>query len=90
MSVERFTDQNRHAWDEIAEHRRARFPPAEFFGTGSSTLRPFALEAAGDVAGKRLLHLQCAGGHDTLSWAVAAADVTGVDISPVAIRAACG
>lgn len=88
MSLERFTRHNRRAWDEIAHPRRARFPPAGFFASGGSALRPFELDAAGNVAGKRLLHLQCAGGHDTLSWAVAGADVTGVDISPVAIDGA--
>jgi SAM-dependent methyltransferase len=88
MPIERFTDHNRRAWDEIAHPRRARFPPAGFFASGGSTLRPFELAAAGDVVGKRLLHLQCAGGHDTLSWAGAGAEVTGVDISPVAIGGA--
>lgn len=88
MSIERFTDQNRRAWNEIAHPRRTRFPSAEFFAAGGSSLRPFELEAADDIAGKRLLHLQCAGGHDSLSWAVAGAAVTGVDISPVAIDGA--
>jgi SAM-dependent methyltransferase len=88
LPIERFTRQNRRAWDEISHPRRERFPSAEFFASGRSTLRPFELAAAGDVAGKRLLHLQCAGGHDTLSWAVAGAVVTGVNISPVAIQGA--
>jgi len=88
VSIEGFTRHNRRAWDEIADSRRARFPSAAFFAAGGTTLRPVELDAAGDVAGKRLLHLQCAGGHDTLSWAVAGAAATGVDISPVAIDGA--
>lgn len=42
----------------------------------------------GDVRGKRLLHLQCHFGRDTLSWATLGAEVTGVDFSPTAITAA--
>ena len=38
-------------------------------------------EVLGDVAGKRLLHLQCHFGMDTLSWARLGAEVTGVDFS---------
>ncbi len=41
-----------------------------------------------DVRGKRLLHLQCHMGKDTLSWARLGAEVTGVDFSQAAIAAA--
>lgn len=40
------------------------------------------------LAGLRLVHLSCNAGQDTLSLARLGADVTGVDISPVAIAAA--
>jgi SAM-dependent methyltransferase len=54
--------------------------------------RPFdrvTREVVGDVAGKRLLHLQSHIGLDTLRFALAgAADVTGVDFSPCAVAAA--
>lgn len=54
--------------------------------------RPFdwvTREVVGDVAGKRLLHLQCHIGIDTMRMARAGAiDVTGVDFSPKAIAAA--
>jgi len=39
----------------------------------------------GDVAGKRLLHLQCHFGKDTLGWARLGAEVTGIDFSEAAI-----
>jgi len=42
----------------------------------------------GDVAGKRLLHLQCHIGTDTISWARLGAEVTGADLSPMSIEAA--
>ena len=45
-------------------------------------------EKLGDVSGKRLLHLQCHIGTDTISWARLGADVTGTDLSPKSIEAA--
>lgn len=39
----------------------------------------------GDLTGRRLLHLACANGNDSLSWAVLGATVTGVDISDDAV-----
>jgi SAM-dependent methyltransferase len=41
-----------------------------------------------DVAGRRMLHLACANGADSISWAFLGASVTGVDSSDVAIRTA--
>lgn len=85
------TGQNRRAWNEIAEVRGRRWAekhPASLYREGGSTLSEFARAAAGDVAGKTLLHLQCATGEDSLSWAVAGANVTGVDISDRAIELA--
>ena len=54
--------------------------------------RPFdwvIQEVVGDVAGKRLLHLQCHVGLDTMRFGLAGAtNLTGVDFSPKAIAAA--
>ena len=58
------------------------------FRAGETSLKPIELEEVGPVAGKSLLHLQCHFGQDTLSWARMGAQVTGVDISPEAIRRA--
>jgi 2-polyprenyl-3-methyl-5-hydroxy-6-metoxy-1,4-benzoquinol methylase len=41
-----------------------------------------------DVGGQKLLHLQCHFGLETLSWARKGAIVTGMDISPAAIKTA--
>lgn len=79
---EKYTDQNRLAWDEIAEVRHKKWRPAEFFADGGCGLCDRILAAAGDVRGMKLCHLQCATGEDTLSWANRGADATGVDISP--------
>ena len=51
-------------------------------------LRPFELAEVGDVTGRRLLHLQCHMGQDTLSWARRGARVTGLDLSAAAIGTA--
>jgi hypothetical protein len=55
-----YTESNRRAWNEIAQVRSTTQPPAEFFAEGNSTLNKQELQAAGDVQGRRLLHLQCA------------------------------
>jgi SAM-dependent methyltransferase len=48
----------------------------------------FDSQKLGDVEGKRLLHLQCHIGTDTISWARLGATVTGVDFSGKSIDAA--
>ena len=59
----------------------------EFLG-GETSLDPLVLSEIGDVAGKKLLHLQCHFGLDTLSFARMGAKATGLDFSPKAIAAA--
>ena len=66
----------------------SEFYDVDGFRAGGSTLRPFELEEVGDVAGKRLAHLQCHFGLDSLSWARAGASVAGLDFSEPAVRAA--
>jgi SAM-dependent methyltransferase len=83
-----YTGRNRRAWNEIAEVRERKWPGAEFFAAGGSLLAEHARAVAGDVTGKTLLHLQCATGEDTLSWAVAGAAATGADISDAQIAIA--
>ncbi len=86
--VNEYTAANRDAWDAIADLRQDIWPSAGFFASGGSLLREHELEAAGDVRGLRLCHLQCGSGEETLSWANAGARVTGVDISPRQIELA--
>ncbi len=83
--ISQYTEKNRRAWNEIASVREASQPSAEFFRQGGSTLDPHELQAVDDIRGKKLLHLQCATGEDTLSWAVAGVDAIGVDISELQI-----
>jgi SAM-dependent methyltransferase len=92
VSWEQHADQNRRAWNEVAQVRsrsyRGAVHPAAFFADGGSALDPRVTAAAGDVRGRRLLHLMCATGEETLSWSVLGADAVGVDISDAEIALA--
>ncbi len=86
MAETDYFEMNRAGWDRRAKaHFESRFYDVEGFLRGETSLREIELAELGDVAGKRLLHLQCHFGLDTLSWARRGAACTGVDISPVAI-----
>ena len=77
---------NRAAWDEAAERYEGWFDEAvELIRGGGSNLFPVETDLVGDLHGRcrRAIHLQCAGGRDTLSlWNLGAGEVVGVDISP--------
>ncbi|HVX42476.1 MAG TPA: class I SAM-dependent methyltransferase [Mycobacteriales bacterium] len=79
--IARFTDVNRRAWNSIAVTRGAGLLSGEALAQGQSS---FAVEElpVSDWRGLRVLHLMCASGEDTLSLALAGAQVTGVDIAP--------
>ena len=80
---------NRDSWDRRTEiHFTSEMYDVEGFLNGSNKLKEIELEELPDVRGKRLLHLQCHFGVDTLSWARRGAKVTGVDFSPAAIERA--
>jgi SAM-dependent methyltransferase len=77
---------NRRHWDEATVlHTRGNVYGVEDFKRGACRLHRLEREEVGDVRGKRLLHLQCHFGIDTLSWARRGAQVTGVDFSPQGI-----
>lgn len=80
---------NRQAWNlRTGVHTGSAFYDLEGFKQGASSLNRPELDALGDVTGKTLLHLQCHFGQDTLSWARAGAQVTGIDFSDTAIDTA--
>jgi 2-polyprenyl-3-methyl-5-hydroxy-6-metoxy-1,4-benzoquinol methylase len=80
---------NRAWWDERAPgHAASGFYDVPGFLAGKDSLRAFEPEEVGDVRGKRLLHLMCHIGLDTLSWARRGAIVTGLDFSRPALDAA--
>ena len=77
---------NRAWWDERAPvHAASGFYDVPGFLAGKDSLRTFEPGEVGDVRGKRLLHLMCHIGLDTLSWARRGAVVTGLDFSQAAL-----
>jgi len=84
-----YLEMNRAGWDLRAKtHFESKFYDVEGFLSGHTSLREIELAELGNPAGKRMLHLQCHFGLDTLSWVRQGAICTGVDISPVAIQKA--
>lgn len=86
-----FTEANRRNWDERAaihvQDRNGFYQLAEA-RTGADVLGPIEAREIGDIAGQRVLHLQCHFGLDTLSLAHRGAIATGLDFSAVAIAEA--
>jgi 2-polyprenyl-3-methyl-5-hydroxy-6-metoxy-1,4-benzoquinol methylase len=85
------TDVNFRYWDERAPiHARDSTGFYQLADLRAGGDRVNAIEAAelGDIAGKRILHLQCHIGTDTVRLARSGAEVTGLDFSPAAIEAA--
>ncbi|TGE08468.1 class I SAM-dependent methyltransferase [Hymenobacter fodinae] len=80
---------NRALWNAKTEHHlQSEFYDVAGFRAGQSSLNSIELALLGQVQGLRVLHLQCHFGQDTLSLARLGAEVTGVDLSDEAIRAA--
>ena len=67
-------------WNEMAErHVDSDGYQTAAFRKGANILDPIVRKGIGKVRGRKLLHLQCHFGLDTLSWARLGARVTGVD-----------
>ncbi|MFE4459255.1 class I SAM-dependent methyltransferase [Nocardia tengchongensis] len=82
-------DANRALWDEWARiHAAGDWYDLEAVRAGHDKLRAYEIAEVGDVAGLRLLHLQCQIGTDSIAWARRGAEVTGVDLSPAACEIA--
>lgn len=81
-----YIEINRNSWNNrVDAHVNSEFYDMESFRDGHSSLTQIENELLGDVNGKRILHLQCHFGQDTLSLARLGAQVTGVDLSDKAI-----
>jgi SAM-dependent methyltransferase len=86
---EDFRATNRANWDErVAVHLGSRFYDLDGWLRDKPGPSRRDTEALGDVTGLSLLHLQCHFGLDTLAWAWAGAQVTGLDFAPAAVTAA--
>ena len=89
MSDHQYLEINRKAWNEkTTVHKSSEFYGMKEFLAGKSSLKPIELQLLGDITGKKILHLQCHFGQDTISMARMGAEVTGVDFSDEAIHLA--
>jgi SAM-dependent methyltransferase len=82
---------NQRSWDERAAihlENRTGFYGTDRVRAGEDILHAIEAEEIGDLVGKRLLHLQCHFGLDTLCLARRGATVTGLDFSETAIAGA--
>lgn len=80
---------NKATWNEkVKTHAKSEMYDLAAFKKGKSSLMSYELEALGNVKGKRLLHLQCHFGQDTLSWSRMGAKSVGVDLSDEGIKLA--
>ncbi|MGB3341460.1 MAG: class I SAM-dependent methyltransferase [bacterium] len=80
---------NRELWNGWTEfHKGSSTYDIEGFKQGRSSLHRIEVKELGDVAGKKILHLQCHFGLDTLSWVRRGGSVTGIDFSDRAIKLA--
>lgn len=86
-----YMKSNQDWWNEAAQvHAQGEAYQVESFREGLIKLHPLERTEVGDVTGKKLLHLQCHFGLDTLSWARLGAQVTGIDYAEKAITIAQG
>ena len=84
-----FSEINRSRWNKLAEqHFQIDYYGLEAFRRGKSSLLPIEMGEIPDIAGKKVLHLQCHFGMDTLSLARMGAEATGMDYSEKAIELA--
>jgi SAM-dependent methyltransferase len=86
-----FRQANLANWNlRAALHRRDATGTYDVAGflAGRDTLNPIEAAEIGDVRGRRIAHLQCHFGQDSLSLVRRGAAVVGLDFSPVAIAAA--
>ncbi|MCH7231935.1 class I SAM-dependent methyltransferase [Glycomyces sp. L485] len=83
-------DANRALWDErVPVHAASASYDLEGFIEGGDVLMDFEPGEVGDVAGRRLLQLQCHMGQEALTWArLGASRVVGLDFSEPAVKVA--
>ncbi len=82
-----YINKNKIAWDgRVEPHYESDFYDVKGFIAGNCSLNAIELDLLGDVKGKKILHLQCHFGQDSISLARMGARVTGVDFSEAAIE----
>ena len=91
MAEPEWRRDNRANWDErVPVHLGPRGYALSDLRAGRGRLGPIEQRELPDVAGKRIAHLQCHFGADSLRLAQQGADVVGLDFSAPAVAAARG
>jgi SAM-dependent methyltransferase len=83
--MNKYEDGNRILWNELTDVHIKSYGVDKFLA-GQKTLDEIQIRELGDLSGKKLLHLQCHFGIDTLMLARKGAIVTGVDFSEKGIE----
>lgn len=73
-------EANKQAWALLAKEHYQHFKDA--YANGNYTVNRYIAAELGEIKGKKILHLQCNTGADSIWLAQAGADVTGVDLVP--------
>ncbi|WP_437919938.1 class I SAM-dependent methyltransferase [Sphingobacterium sp. LRF_L2] len=82
-----YIEINKHSWNNrVDTHLKSEFYNLNRFLEGDTSLNPIELEILGDIKGKKILHLQCHFGQDTISLSRLGAKTVGVDLSDKAIE----
>lgn len=85
--MKNYIEINKNAWNiKTDAHINSEFYDLEGFKKGNTSLNKIELDLLGDISGKKMLHLQCHFGQDSISMARMRAKVTGVDLSPNSIQ----
>ena len=80
---------NKESWNKRTEvHYDSEFYDNRTFKETGNSLNEIELEFLTNLKGKKVLHLQCHFGQDSISLSKLGAEVTGVDLSDVAIEKA--
>lgn len=79
-------DANKKAWSLLADDHYTTF--YKILANGTYNLHKTIVDELGDIRGKKVLHLQCNTGADSICLAKLGARVTGVDLVPENIAVA--
>ena len=73
-------DSNKHAWGQISKDHYCSFKDS--LRKGTHKFNPYINKELGDLSGKKIIHLQCNTGADTILLAKMGASAVGVDLVP--------
>lgn len=84
-----YLEINKASWNnKVQYHLQSKMYDMPGFLSGNTSLMNIELGLLGDISGKKILHLQCHFGQDSISLSRLGAEVTAIDLSDVAIEEA--